>query len=150
MLLGFLLAMPLKADIFRCTVNGHTSFSDQPCCEQAETIEIDKRQPDPHAVETQQTITRRFQEESRINQLHELKSRNNHLSVRIEQLQQDRHSELEQLRLRTYTTGDGRIATKEQGLFEKMDKLDTEYQQQIRDLKQQIQDNQRQIHQLYQ
>lgn len=150
LLLGFILVLPVKADIFKCTVNGYTSFSDQPCGEQAETIEIDSRKPDQQAVQNQQMITQRFQEESRVNQVHELKRRNDQLSARIDRLQQDRQTELNQLRQRTYSTEDGRMATREQGLFEQMDRVDAEYQRQIRDLKSQMQDNQQQIHQLYQ
>ncbi|MEC9314936.1 MAG: DUF4124 domain-containing protein [Pseudomonadota bacterium] len=149
-LLGLMLALSVKADIYKCTVNGNTSFSDQPCSKQAEIIEIDSRKPDQQAVQNQQTITQRFREESRVNQVHALKRRNDELSSRIERLQQDRQTELNQLRQRTYTTEDGRMATREQGLFEQMDRVDAEYQQQIRDLKSQMQKNQQEIHQLYQ
>lgn len=149
-LLGLMLALSVKADIYKCTVNGNTSFSDQPCGKQAEIIEIDSRKPDQQAVQNQQMITQRFREESRVNQVHALKRRNDELSSRIERLQQDRQTELNQLRQRTYTTEDGRMATREQGLFEQMDRVDAEYQQQIRDLKSQMQKNQQEIHQLYQ
>lgn len=150
MVLAVLLALPLQADIFKCTVNGNTQFSDQPCADNAVRVDIDTRQPGEDAVESQQAITQRFQEESRINQVHSLKQKNETLAIRIDQLQQDRQTELNRLGQRTYTSDDGRMATREQGLFEKMDRLDAEFQQQIQDLKQQIQHNQQQIHRLYQ
>ena len=43
---------------------------------------------------------------------------------------------------------DGRMATREHGLFEEMDNVDAEYQERIRQLEQEIQQNQQQILQL--
>ncbi|MTI62986.1 DUF4124 domain-containing protein [Methylophaga sp.] len=150
MLISLLLPLPLQANIFKCTVNGNTLFSDRPCADNAVRVEIEARQPDETAVISQQAITQRFQEESRVNQVHSLKQKNKLLSAKIDQLQQDRQRELDRLRQRTYTSDDGRIATREHGLFEEMDRLDAEFQQQIQDLKQEVQHNQQQIHQLYQ
>lgn len=150
MLMALSLTLPLQADIFKCTVDGNTLFSDQPCADNAVRLEIEARQPNDKAVASQQAITQRFREESRVNRVHSLKQKNNALSARIDQLQQDRQTELDHLRQRTYTSDDGRMATREHGLFEEMDRLDAEFQQQIQDLKQEIQHNQQQIHQLYQ
>ncbi len=150
LLMGLMLVLPVSADIYKCRISGNTSFSDQPCGEHAETVEIDSRQPNQQAVQEQQAITQRFQEESRLNQVHDLKRRNDALSARIDHLQQERETELNQMRQRTYITDDGRMATREHGLFEQMDRVDAEYQTRIQDLKQEMQNNQQKIHRLYQ
>lgn len=147
--LGLCLALPLQAEIYKCSKNGATEFSDKPCAANAETVELELSEPDADAIKTQQAITETFREESRVNQIHSLNAKNDVLEAKIEQLQQDRQTELERLRQRTYDAGDGRIATREHGLFEKMDQVDADYQQQIQQLKQEIQLNQQQLNELY-
>lgn len=148
MLLVLMLVLPVQAEIFKCTVNGNTTFSDQPCAEDAEAISLKLRQPDTEAVNAQQAVTQDFQEASRINRIHTLKRKNEVLTARIDQLQQERQAELDALRKRTYLMDDGRMATREHGLFEEMDNVDAEYQERIRQLEQEIQQNQQQILQL--
>jgi hypothetical protein len=39
-LLMFLLGLPVQTEIYKCTVNGKTQFSDQLCSDKAEIIEL--------------------------------------------------------------------------------------------------------------
>lgn len=140
-----LLSLPLQAEIFKCTINGSVSFTDKPCGDNAETVTLEINQPDAEAVKNQQSITQRFEQDTRVNQKQSLRQKNEALTAKIDLLQQQRQRELDSLRQRTYTTEDGRMATREHGLFEKMDKVDSEYQQQIQQLRQQIRANERSI-----
>lgn len=147
-LLTLLLVLPVQAEIFKCTTNGNTTFSDQPCAKDAQTITLKHRQPDTSAIEAQQAITEHFREESRISRIHALKQENEALADQVEQLQQDRQRELDRLRERTFLMDDGRVATREHDLFEKMERLENEYQQRIRQLEQNIRHNEQQIRQM--
>ena len=142
--MGLMMVMPLQAEIYKCTVSGQTEFSDEPCAENAQTISIDIQQPDADAIQSQEAITAQFREESRVNQIHSLNKKNTLLENKIEQLQRERIAEIDSLRQRTYTTDDGRMATREQGLFEKMDKVDADYRQRVDQLRQEIKQNQQQ------
>lgn len=143
-------ALPAEADIFKCQVNGGIEFSDKPCSDKAETVTLDVKQPEPEAVKIQQSITDTFREESRVNLIHDLHEKNDALETKIDQLQRERETELDSLRARTYPTEDGRIGTREHGLFEKMNQVDHDYQQQIETLRSQIRLNQEQLNRLYQ
>lgn len=147
--IGLLMVLPVQAEIFKCSVNGSIEFSDATCSSQAEKVTLDIKTPDPEAVESQQAITETFEEESRMTQIHALHEKNDELEARIAQLQQQRRAELGRLRQKTYSTGDGRIATREYGLFEKMDQVDRDYQQQVDALHQQILLNEQQLNSLY-
>lgn len=150
-ILFFLLpGLPIQAEIYKCTVNGNTEFSDQPCSDNAETVTVDVRKPDQQAIENQQEITATFEEESRVHEIHALNQRNDALEAEILRLQQEREAELEALRARTYDYGDGSIATKEHGLFEKMDQVDADYQQKIEQVQRKIRQNQNRLQTLYQ
>lgn len=145
----FLALPPLQAQIYQCTTGGETLFSDSPCSDQAETITIDIRQPDQQAIEKQQSITATFQEESRFNQIRQLNQHNDELEAEIIRLQQQREEELALLRQKTYTTGDGRIVTREHGLFDRINRLDALYQQKIEQVLQTIRGNEKRLQMLY-
>lgn len=151
-LLGCLLCVfviPVQAEVYKCMINDQVEFSDQPCSEQAEKIELKVAQPEQIAVDQQQAITATFEEESRINQIHSLNQKNDQLEAEILRLEQQRDAELRTLSARTYTTEDGRIMTSEHGLFQKMDEVAAHYHQAIESLKQRINSNQNQLNNLY-
>ena len=144
-----LMSLPLQAEIFKCSVHGQTEFSDKPCAEQAEKIELKVTQPEQAAIEEQKAITATFEEESRVTEIHALNQKNDDLEAEIIRLQQQRDNELRALSARTYTTEDGRMATTEHGLFQKMDEVEAHYQNQIELIKQQINSNKSQLNNLY-
>lgn len=141
--------MPVQAELYKCTINGITEFSDQPCSEQAEQIDLKVTQPEQTAIEQQQAITATFEEESRVNQIHSLNQHNEHLEAEIVRLEQLRDAELEELSARTYITADGRMATTEHGLFQRMDEVEAQYQQQVEQIQSQIRKNNAALQVLY-
>jgi hypothetical protein len=145
-----LFVIPAQAEVYKCTVNGRAEFSDQPCSEQAEKIELKVIQPEQAAVEDQQAITATFEEESRVTEIHALNQKNDDLEAEIIRLQQQRDNELRALSARTYTTEDGRMATTEHGLFQKMDEVEAHYQQQVEQIQVQIRNNKKALQSLYQ
>ena len=147
--LVMLMVLPVHADIFKCTINGNTEFSDQPCSKDAQTIELRHQKPDSKAIEQQQAITATFEEESRVNRIHRLNQKNDDLEAEIMALEERRRTELDQLRTKTYITDDGRIVSTEHGLFQKMDDVNAAYQQQIDQRKQQIAENKHSLTSLY-
>jgi SMC interacting uncharacterized protein involved in chromosome segregation len=144
-----LISLPLQAEIFKCTVHGQTEFSDKPCAEQAEKVELKVIQPQQSDVDEQQAITRTFREESRINDIHILKQRNVQLEADIRQLQQSHDEELKLLRDRTQLTDDGYMVTSEYGLFDEMNALTARYQQQIEQIQSEIEHNERRLQVLH-
>lgn len=146
--LVFSLSVP-AAEVYKCEKNGAVEFSDQPCSEQAQTIRIEVHQPDPDAVSAQQSLTATFEEESRISEIRQLDQRNDELEQQMHQAQQQHQVEMQKLQDRTYDFGDGRVATREYGLFEKMDQLDAQHQQNMQSLQQQIKKNEQALEQLY-
>lgn len=145
-----LMVLPLQAEVYQCKLNGHTEFSDQPCSEQAQIIELKVQQPQQAAIDAQKAITATFEEESRVNEIYSLNQRNQELEAEIRLLQQQQNAELASLRAKTYTTEDGRIVSTEPGLFKKMDQVVVQYQQQILQVKQQIEQNKSSLNQLFQ
>ena len=143
------MVIPVQAEIYKCTINGRTEFSDQPCSEQAEKIDLKVSQPQQTAIEQQQAITATFEEESRVTQIHSLNQHNDDLESEIIRLEQQRDAELEELSARTYITEDGRMATSEHGLFQRMDEVEADYQQQLEQIQQQIQKNKTALQGLY-
>jgi ubiquinone biosynthesis protein UbiJ len=144
-----LFVIPVQAEVYKCTVNGRTEFSDQPCSDQAQKIEIKVTQPEQTAIDEQRAITATFEEESRVTEIHTLNQQNDHLEAEISRLERQRDAELEELSARTYITEDGRMATSEHGLFQRMDEVTAEYQTAIKLIRQQIQRNQNQLNNLY-
>jgi ubiquinone biosynthesis protein UbiJ len=139
----------VQAEVYKCTVNGRTEFSDQPCSDQAQKIEIKVTQPEQTAIDEQRAITATFEEESRVTEIHTLNQQNDHLKAEISRLERQHDAELEELSARTYITEDGRMATSEHGLFQRMDEVTAEYQTAIELIRQQIQRNQNQLNNLY-
>lgn len=144
-----LFVIPVQAEVYKCTVSGRTEFSDQPCSDQAQKIEIKVTQPEQTAIDEQRAITATFKEESRVTEIHTLNQQNDHLEAEISRLERQRDAELEELSARTYITEDGRMATSEHGLFQRMDEVTAEYQTAIELIRQQIQRNQNQLNNLY-
>ncbi|MCX4186537.1 DUF4124 domain-containing protein [Methylophaga sp. OBS4] len=147
-LLALVLVLPVQAEIYKCTVNGKTQFSDQPCSDKAEIIELKIRQPKAEDVTTQQQITQQFKEESRVNTIHSLHEENETLKAQITELEKQREAELEELSQRTYQYDDDTIATKEPGLFQKMNDVMASYQKKIRQIENRIRENENTMSQL--
>jgi hypothetical protein len=145
-----MLGLPVQAEIYKCTVNGKTQFSDQPCSDKAEIIEIKIHQPEAEDVTTQQQITQQFKEESRVNTIHSLHKENETLKTQITELEKQREAELEELSQRTYQYDDDTIATKEPGLFQEMNDVMVSYQKKIRQIENLIQQNESTMSQLQQ
>lgn len=143
------MVIPVQAEVYKCTVSGRTEFSDQPCSEQAEKIELKVTQPEQDAIERQQAITATFEEESRVTEIHTLNQKNDHLAAEISRLERQRDAELEELSARTYITEDGRMATSEHGLFQRMDEVEAHYQQQVEQIQYQIRKNKTALQGLY-
>jgi ubiquinone biosynthesis protein UbiJ len=148
-LLLCLFVIPVQAEVYKCTINGHTEFSDQPCSEQAKKIEIKITQPKQRAIDEQRAITATFEEESRVTEIHTLNQQNDHLEAEISRLERQRDADLEELSARTYMTEDGRMATTEHGLFQRMDEIEAQYQQQLEQIQHQIRKNKTVLQGLY-
>jgi len=148
--LAFLFVFPLQADVYKCTVNNTTTFSDQPCSDNAERIEIKITLPATVDVETQQTITATFEEEARVSEVTRLNKENDDIEAEIIALQQQREADLESLRERTYQLDDGRMATSELGLFDKMNQVMIDTKQKIEALQETIRANESRLSELHQ
>lgn len=138
------------ADIYKCNENGNTVFSDQPCSDKAEKLELKLRQPQQQDIAKQQLITATFEEESRISQIHLLNNKNAELEQQIKNLQQSQQTALKSLAEKTYQTEDGRIATKEHGLFKRMAQVFEDHQQKITQLQKEIKTNEDLLSDLHQ
>lgn len=148
--LALLVVLPLQADVYKCTVNNTTTFSDQPCSDNAERIEIKTTPPATVDVETQQTITATFEEEARVNEVTRLNKENDDIEAEIIAIQQQREADLESLRERTYQLDDGRMATSEPGLFDKMNQIMIDTKQKIEALHAVIRANEFRLSELHQ
>lgn len=148
--LVLLVVLPLQADVYKCTVNNTTMFSDQPCSDNAERIEIKTTPPATVDVETQQTITATFEEEARVSEVTRLNKENDDIEAEIIALQQQREADLESLRERTYQLDDGRMATSEPGLFDKMNQVMIDTKQKIEALHAVIRANEFRLSELHQ
>lgn len=148
--LALLVVFPLQADVYKCTVNNTTTFSDHPCSDNAERIEIKTTPPATVDIETQQAITATFEEEARVSEVTRLNKENDDIEAEIIALQQQREAELERLRERTYQLDDGRMATSENGLFDKMNQVMVETKQKIEALQAVIRANEFRLSELHQ
>jgi len=149
-LLGISALVQVKADIYKCQLNGNTVFSDQPCSSQAEKIDLKIRQPQQQDIENQQQLTARFEEDSRVNQIHSLHSENKQLEQQINALEVAQQHEFQALAEKTYRTEDGKIVSTEHGLFDKMNVVAKNYQNRIAELEKKIKTNEQALSVLHQ
>jgi uncharacterized protein DUF4124 len=105
-----ILSSSVHAEVYKCLVNGNTVFSDKPCGDNAEKIDIQVYQPKTADIKQQQRTTLRYQQDSKHNQLLELRKQNKSLKAQIVQLQKRRDAEIKVLQKKTYRYSDTRIA----------------------------------------
>ena len=64
----FFVAIPAaQAEVFKCVEAGKTVFSDQPCAENAEKLELNIYQPKSEDIKKQQQTTQQYQRDSQHN-----------------------------------------------------------------------------------
>lgn len=143
-------SLTVQADIYKCVVNGNTVFSDQPCAENAEKLELEIRQPQQQDIDKQQLLTATFEEESRVNHIHALHTENKQLEQQIKDLESAQQQEFKALAEKTYRTEDGKIISTEHGLFDKMNAVATQYQKMIAQLQAKIKTNEQALSVLHQ
>ncbi|WP_273151426.1 DUF4124 domain-containing protein [Methylophaga thiooxydans] len=148
--LMLLTIFPLQADVYKCTANGSTTFSDQPCSDNAERIEIKTTPPATVDIETQQEITQEFEEESWISEIKALNQENDDLVLEINRIQKQSETELEALREKTYELDDGRMATSDPTVFGDMNQVIADTKQKTEALKERIRVNEDRLETLYQ
>jgi len=145
-----LLSSFVHAEIYKCVLNQNTVFSDAPCAEDAQEIELKVHRPAADAIEQQNKTTARYQQDSRVNEIESLRAKNQALQITIQDLQQQRNTKLEVLKAKTYQYSDTEIATTEHGVFKQMNAVVAEYQAKISQVKAQIRTNESRINQIKQ
>lgn len=132
---------PIYAEIYKCSETGNIIFSDKPCADNAQEIKVDIYIPKAEDIATQKRITETYQEESKYQDLLSLRQDNESLKKKIEQLVQQRDSELKAFEKKLYRYSDTQVATSERGLFKKMRKTTADYQARIEQLEAKIKKN---------
>lgn len=133
------------AEIYKCVVNDSTIFSDAPCAEESEAVELKLHRPKAEDIEKQNETTARYQQDSKVNEIEALKQKNEGLKTQIQQLQQQADKELQVLKDKTYRYSDTQIAATERGVFNKMNEVINHYQAQIQRVRSEISTNEMQI-----
>ena len=91
----FFVAIPAaQAEVFKCVEAGKTVFSDQPCAENAEKLELNIYQPKSEDIKKQQQTTQQYQRDSQHNAFLTLRSKNESLEKQIVQLQKEHDKKL--------------------------------------------------------
>lgn len=140
---------PAQADIYKCTVNGKTVFSDQVCAENAEKIEIKVYKPSDDEVAKQREATKNHDNQARINEIASLKEKNDSLRHKITQLEREKQVELQRLGKGIYRHSETTVATHEYGLFQKMAAVEQDYQQKTAQINAEISRNENRLNSLY-
>lgn len=136
-----------QAEIYKCTVDGKTIFSDQACAKDAEIIEINVYQPSAEDVQQQQQSTQGFSESSRVSEILALKTKNEALENKKLQLQRKMEKELIALEKKTYSVPNGTVST-ERGVFQKMADVENDYRRDVNKVNAEIQKNEQKISEL--
>jgi hypothetical protein len=144
------LVFPVQADIYKCEINGQIEFSGQPCADNAERIELKVRQPSAKAIAEQEARTESFQEESKFSDINSLNRQNDALEAQIAALEKERQTVLAVMGTKTYQVDEDIIGTREHGLFKRMREIGADYDRKVDQLRQQIDQNDLKIEQLYQ
>ncbi len=142
-----LITSAVEADVFKCEVNGKTIFSDAPCAEHAETIEMKVYQPKAEDIKKQQQTTQQYQRDSKHNAFLALRAQNETLEKQIIGLQKEHDQKLKAMRGKTYRSGNY-VATKEHGLFKRMRQMSVEYLARIEQIRKQIKQNEQKMAEL--
>lgn len=135
----------ISAQIYQCKVNGNTEYSDIPCTGNEQEIELQVYQPTAEDIVKQRQTTKSYQRESRYVEVEALTKNNKQLKQQIAQLQKQYDAELQVLQKKTYRYSDTHIAATEPGLFKKMRILTADYQARIRNLENEIAQNEQKI-----
>jgi len=136
-----------QAEIYKCTVDGKTIFSDQACATDAEIIEIDVYKPSAEDVQQQQQSTQGFSESSRVSEILALKKKNEVLENKKLQLQKSTEQQLKALEKKTYSVANGTVST-ERGVFQKMADVENDYRRGVNNINAEIQKNENKISKL--
>jgi uncharacterized protein DUF4124 len=136
-----------QADIYKCTVNGKTSFSDQACAKNAEIIDINIYKPSVEDIQQQQQSTQDFSESSRVSEILALKKKNEALENKKLQLQKNAEQQLKALEKKTYAVPNGTVST-ERGVFQKMADVENGYRRDVTKINTEIQKNEQKISEL--
>ena len=136
-----------QAEIYKCTVDGKTIFSDQACATNAEIIDIKVHQPSTEAIQKQQQSTKSFGESSRVSDILALKKKNEALENKKLQLQKSAEQQLKELEKKTYSVPEGTVST-ERGVFQKMADVENNYRRDVNKINAEIQNNERKISEL--
>jgi len=136
-----------QAEIYKCTVDGKTSFSDQPCAKNAEILDIKIYKPSTEDIQQQQQSTQRFSESSRVSEILDLKKKNEALENKKLQLQRNMEKELKVLEKKTYSVENGTVST-ERGVFQKMADAQNNYRRDVNKINVEIQKNEQKISRL--
>jgi vacuolar-type H+-ATPase subunit I/STV1 len=150
MLLLMAISQTVQADIFKCEVHGKWVFSDQPCADDAEKVELSIRQPSAADVQDQQARTQQYQQEAKYTDIESLNAKNKALEAQIQQLEQQRQQTLSKMNEKTYRVDEDTIGTREHGLFKQMREVSADYDEKIWAIQQQIQQNNQAIDRHYQ
>lgn len=136
-----------QAEIYKCTVDGKTIFSDLACATDAEIIEINVYKPSAEDVQLQQQSTQGFSESSRVSEILALKNKNEALENKRRQLQKSTEQQLKALEKKTYSVPNGMVST-EQGVFQKMADVENDYRRGVSNINAEIQKNEQKISKL--
>lgn len=146
LLLG--ITLPGQAEIYKCTVNGKLQFSDQPCSDKAEVVELKLYQPKAEDINEQQQITQRYKEDSRVNEIESLKEKNEKLKEEITRTAKQWDAEMKALNEKTYPVSDTEIGTREPDLGKQKRAVRDKYQQKIEQLQDEISRNETRLAEL--
>jgi Domain of unknown function (DUF4124) len=136
-----------QAEIYKCTVDGKTIFSDQACATNAEIIDIKVHQPSDESIQQQQQSTQGFSESSRVSEILALKKKNEALENKKLQLQKSTEQQLKALEKKTYSVPNGTVST-ERGVFQKMADVENDFRRGVNNINAEIQKNEQKISEL--
>ena len=133
-----LLQGAVKADIYQCMLSGTVVFSDKPCAEDAEKLNLSVYRPSQQAVDQQQQTTQQFEQKAMLHELQQLRDDRNKIRENLAQIQRDRKKALKVYTSQLYSIGDEKLATREQDLFQKMNVVAQEYDAKTRQAQKQL------------
>jgi predicted RNase H-like nuclease (RuvC/YqgF family) len=141
--------LPAQAEVFKCTVNGKLTYSDKPCAENAESIELNYYKPRQEDIDRQLETTQRFEEGSRINKIEFIKEQNKRLQTQIKRANSQYDIDMAEMMKQgeVYKKGD-KLYSKVHGLPEKIKQYKQNHQKTINRLQQQLSSNEKEIDRL--
>ncbi|MCG8429195.1 MAG: DUF4124 domain-containing protein [Chromatiales bacterium] len=132
--LVLLFPLSVNAGIYKCVVDGKTTFSQSPCAPDAQEITI-KKQPAPYkeaATQRTEKINAALDEVGRKNQITRLEKKESALQRKISRLDRERDAELKKLeRKKRRAENNFAGATWEQSISEEMQAVSMTYADKI-------------------